>query len=63
MKAAPLTVGEAARLLGVSPDTIRLYERKGKLAAMRTAGGMRLFSAAEVRRLRRDRQAKSQAPR
>jgi excisionase family DNA binding protein len=51
-----LTVGEAARALGVSPDTVRLYERHGKLRAERTAGGLRLFSPADVEALRRERE-------
>lgn len=35
------TVGEAAELLGVSPDTVRRWVDSGDLAAVRTAGGRR----------------------
>ena len=38
-----LTIGEAARILGVSVDTIRRWERDGKLAGTRTLGGQRRF--------------------
>jgi DNA-binding transcriptional MerR regulator len=49
--------GELARLCGVSPDTIRHYERVGVLpAAVRGSNGYRLFpreSVARVRLIRR----------
>ena len=35
------TVGEAAELLGVSPDTVRRWVDSGQLPASRTAGGRR----------------------
>lgn len=47
----PLTLGQAARALGVSTDTLRRWERAGKLRATRDAQGRRLVTAAEVRRL------------
>ena len=46
-----LTVGDAARIIGVVPATIRLWERQGKLPAQRTASGIRLFSQADVEHL------------
>ena len=40
-----LTIGEAAKRVGVSADTIRHYERTGLLPrAPRTAGGYRYYS-------------------
>jgi excisionase family DNA binding protein len=42
---------EVARFLGKSAETVRLYERRGKLPAMRTAGGVRLFKRADVLQL------------
>jgi excisionase family DNA binding protein len=48
-----MTSGEAARFLGCSPDAVRLYERSRRLAALRTAGGLRLFRRADVERFRR----------
>ncbi len=44
------TVGEVAREAGVSPQAIRLWERRGYLAAERSDGGHRLFSEAALRR-------------
>lgn len=42
---------EVARFLGKSSEMVRLYERRGKLPAMRTAGGVRLFKRADVLQL------------
>lgn len=39
--------GQAARLLGISPDTIRYHARRGNLPAQR-AGGRWLYDAAAV---------------
>jgi molybdopterin-binding protein len=44
-------IGEAAEMLGVRVETLRRWERVGKLETRRTAGGQRLVSAAEVARL------------
>ncbi len=52
-------IGEAAAVLGVRVETIRRWERAGKIKGRRTAGGQRLIPASEVARLlaaRRDRQ-------
>lgn len=46
------TLNEAARLLGISPSTIRLWERKGRIRCARTAGGQRRVPESEIRRLR-----------
>jgi excisionase family DNA binding protein len=46
-----LTTGDAARILGLDPATVRLYERTGRLAAHRTRRGLRLFERADVERL------------
>lgn len=48
---AYLKIGEAARLLGVSVSTVRLWEKEGMLRAVRTAKGQRLFYKEEVERL------------
>jgi excisionase family DNA binding protein len=50
-----LSVSEAARELGVASSTIHLYERTGKLAALKTERGMRLFERSEVERFARER--------
>jgi molybdopterin-binding protein len=46
-----LTVGEAARAIGVSADTLRRWDRAGKLRTTRDARNRRLVPAAEVERL------------
>jgi len=44
-------IGEAAEMLGVRVETLRRWERDGKLTTARTAGKQRLVPAAEVARL------------
>jgi excisionase family DNA binding protein len=44
----PVLSGEAARILNVSVDTVRLWERRGRLPALKTAAGVRLFDRADV---------------
>ena len=51
-----LTCGDAAKMVGVSPDAIRSYEKAGKLAAIKTASGVRLFRKRDVERFARVRQ-------
>jgi DNA-binding transcriptional MerR regulator len=49
---ALLSIGRVAELSGVTPETIRYYERLGLLAKpARTAAGYRQYSAAVVHRL------------
>ena len=48
---ADLTLGEAARALGVSADTLRRWDRAGKLHTVRDARNRRLVPAAEIERL------------
>jgi MerR family transcriptional regulator/heat shock protein HspR len=43
----------AARLARMHPQTLRKYERAGLLTPMRQAGNQRLYSEADLRRLRR----------
>lgn len=45
-------VGEAARILGVSIDTLRDWERDGKVTARRTVGGHRRFRMGDLLELR-----------
>ncbi len=51
-----LQTGDAARLCGVSSTTIHLWERIGKLPALRTASGVRLFRRCDVEQLASERQ-------
>lgn len=46
-----LTTSDAAKLLGRTAQTVRSYEAAGRLRAVRTAGGWRLFLRADVERL------------
>jgi molybdopterin-binding protein len=46
-----LTLGEAARLIGVSQDTLRRWERAGRLHTQRDERNRRLIPLDEVRRL------------
>jgi molybdopterin-binding protein len=47
-----LTAAEAARALGISLDTLRRWDRAGKLRVERDAANRRVVAAAEVERLR-----------
>jgi molybdopterin-binding protein len=44
-------IGDAAELLAVRVETLRRWERQGKLSTVRTSGGQRLVPASEVARL------------
>ena len=44
-------IGEAAEILGVRVETLRRWERDGKLKTRRSQGGQRLVPATEVARL------------
>jgi DNA-binding transcriptional MerR regulator len=46
-----LMVTDTARLLHKSAETVRNYERSGKLAAVKTSNGRRLFLEDDVRAL------------
>jgi DNA-binding transcriptional MerR regulator len=51
-KDRPLYSGELARLCGVSPDTVRFYERRNLLIpAARTAAGYRIFHPESIARM------------
>jgi MerR family transcriptional regulator/heat shock protein HspR len=45
-------ISVAAELVGMHPQTLRLYENKGLVRPQRTPGGTRLYSEADVERLR-----------
>jgi MerR family transcriptional regulator, heat shock protein HspR len=45
-------ISVAAELVGMHPQTLRLYETKGLVRPQRTPGGTRLYSEADVERLR-----------
>ena len=45
-------ISVAAELVGMHPQTLRIYEGKGLLRPKRTAGNTRLYSEADLDRLR-----------
>jgi MerR family transcriptional regulator/heat shock protein HspR len=45
-------ISVAAELVGMHPQTLRIYENKGLVRPKRTAGNTRLYSDADVERLR-----------
>ena len=51
MEDSALTLGEAAKAIGVSVDTLRRWDRSGKIATIRDARNRRLVPAREVDRL------------
>lgn len=46
-----IRIGEAAEMLGVSVETVRRWEREGRLRTDRTTGGQRRVPLDEVRRV------------
>ncbi len=46
-------ISVASELVGLGPQTLRLYEARGLLAPDRTDGGTRRYSAADLDRVRR----------
>jgi molybdopterin-binding protein len=49
------SVGEAAKMLGVSVDTLRRWDRSGRLTTERDSSNRRIVPAREIDRLRGDR--------
>lgn len=49
-KIARHSIGVVAKAAGVTPQTIRLWEKRGLVASARSEGGQRLFSEAALRR-------------
>lgn len=54
-----LRLGQAAEMLRVSSDTLRRWERAGRLRVERSPGGQRLVPLAEVRRVAAERRAEA----
>jgi predicted site-specific integrase-resolvase len=50
-----ILTAEAARIAHVASETIRLWERQGRLSAIKSSRGVRLFDRADVERLARER--------
>ncbi len=45
------SIGSVARMLGVSVQTLRLYEAEGLLLSRKSPGGQRLYSHSDVERI------------
>jgi len=45
-------ISVAADLVGMHPQTLRIYEQKGLVSPKRTAGNTRLYSESDIERLR-----------
>ena len=50
-----LLTSDVARVFDVSGETVRQWERSGRLPAARTTGGVRLFAGRDVLRLQQER--------
>jgi molybdopterin-binding protein len=50
-------IGEAAKLIGVRVETLRAWERAGKIRTRRSPGGQRLIAQTEVARVLSERRA------
>jgi MerR family transcriptional regulator/heat shock protein HspR len=48
-----IMIGVAAQRAGMHPQTLRVYERRGLISPRRTARNTRVYSEADVARLRR----------
>lgn len=46
-----ISIGEAARISGLSIETLRRYDAAGHITALRTPGGQRRFVRAEIEEL------------
>ena len=51
---AVLLTSDVARLCNVSGDTVRNWERQGRLPARRTLGNVRLYAGSDVLRLQQE---------
>ena len=45
-------ISVVARMIGVHAQTLRIYEREGLVQPARSQGGMRMYSEADIERLR-----------
>ncbi|MBI4092669.1 MAG: MerR family DNA-binding transcriptional regulator [Candidatus Kerfeldbacteria bacterium] len=51
MEEKVVRIGKAAAMLGVTSQTLRNWEKSGRLRPERTAGGQRYYAAADLKRL------------
>jgi molybdopterin-binding protein len=55
-----IRLGEAAEILGVSPDTVRRWAESGRLPVERTTGGQRTVTRSDVAKLAAERRRAGQ---
>ena len=60
MSGEGVLIGVAAERAGMHPQTLRVYERRGLVSPRRTAGNTRLYSEADIQRLRHIQQLSDQ---
>jgi molybdopterin-binding protein len=60
MAAQTYRIGDAAEALGVGVETLRRWEREGRIKMRRTRGGQRVVPASEVTRLRTARRRRTE---
>lgn len=58
MSSIPLLTSEVSKILGIAEATVRAWERSGRLHAVKTLRGTRLFDRHEVERVALERRAK-----
>lgn len=63
VEAEILTSSGAARLIGVSLDTLRLWTRAGRIPHVRTDNGMALYRRDELEPIARERASRRKAAR
>lgn len=51
MEEKVVRIGKAAKILGVTAQTLRNWEKSGRLRPQRTAGGQRYYAVADLKRL------------
>lgn len=54
MKESRVRIGDAAKVLGVTPQTLRNWEKIGKLVPQRSVGAQRYYVLADIQRLKID---------
>jgi excisionase family DNA binding protein len=50
MEVELISLGEAARRLGVSPESVRHWANSGRIPHLRTPGGRRFFRTDDIQR-------------
>ena len=45
----PISIGEAAKAIGVSVDSLRRWERQGRITSEKTIGGHRRYDVEKLR--------------